>query len=206
MFSFFVFSFFSSFFLLHLLDKKYKFFFIFQILKVLSWNIRDFLSLKLETSISWNIRSIFRVVSFYFLSSELFFAKLSIVNFWQCSEYVSDSKSTRFLNMLLVLNMSGFWIYLSQNIRRFLFLKYKNFFGVSVSRKLVVFRENLRNFFRAGFLGENIRYFLREKNWGTKLESVLVSSIIYYYFHVHYAFFSLESRAGTCSSMMSHEK
>ena len=116
--------------------------FFFQILQVLSWNIRTFLSMKLESCISWNKRRFFRVGSFYFFSSELFFVRLYIVDFWQCSEYVSDSKSTRFLNMLLVLNMWGFWIYLSQNIRKFLFLKYKDFSGFFFPRKFGAFWES----------------------------------------------------------------
>ena len=136
----FFFSFFLLFFFALPWKEKYNIFF--QILQVLSWNLRSFLSMKLESCISWIIRSFSRVDSFYFFSSELFFVRLYIVDFWQCSEHVSDSKSTRFLNMLLVLNMWGFWIYLSQNIRKFLFLKYKDFSVVFFPRIFGAFWES----------------------------------------------------------------
>ena len=94
-----------------------------------------FLSLELESSISQNIRSFIRVGCFYFSSSGklessvsqslrkcsrcLLLAKISIVGFWQCSEYALGSKH------VMVLNIPGFWINLSRNIRKFRFLKYK---------------------------------------------------------------------------------
>ena len=34
-----------------------------------------------------------------------------IADVWHCSEYASGSEYNRVLNMLLVLNMLGFWIY-----------------------------------------------------------------------------------------------
>ena len=46
------------------------------------------------------------------------FIKNSIIDAWQWSEYASGSEYTRFINMLLALNMPGFWIYLSRNIRK----------------------------------------------------------------------------------------
>ena len=47
--------------------------------------------------------------------------------FWQCSEYeyILGTIYTRFLNMLVALNILGFWIYLSWNIGKLRFLKYK---------------------------------------------------------------------------------
>ena len=56
------------------------------------------------------------------------FAKRSIIDVWQCSEYVSDSKYAMVLNMLLVLNISGFWICHGSKYARvlnILFQKYK---------------------------------------------------------------------------------
>ena len=47
------------------------------------------------------------------------FSKRSIVDVWQCSEYVSVSKYTKVLNMLLVISMLGFWVYISRYIKRF---------------------------------------------------------------------------------------
>ena len=83
--------------------------------------------------------------------------------------------------------MPVFWIYLSQNIRKFCcgrvlnvpFLKYKKSSVSWILEKL--FWENIRNFFWAGFLGKNIKNFFREKFWGLRLESELGSPIIHYY-------------------------
>ena len=54
------------------------------------------------------------------------FSKRSIVDVWQYFEYASGSEYTRFLNMLPVLNMPGFWIYFSRNIRRFSYARVSN--------------------------------------------------------------------------------
>ena len=55
-----------------------------------------------------------------FFIFQTFFAKRPIVD---VSEYASGSKNTTILDMLLVLNISGFRIYLSQNIRNFRIVK-----------------------------------------------------------------------------------
>ena len=89
--------------------KQYKgFFFIFWFGKVASWNIT-------ESSVSWNIRKLFRAV---FLKKTFCGLRLEIaIGSYFCKivhhrgEYASSSKYTRVLNMLLVLNMLGFWIY-----------------------------------------------------------------------------------------------
>ena len=72
----------------------------FGVLGIPSWNIRSFLSLRQETSISENISSFFRVGFFHFSSSESYFLKYK--NFFRVS--------------------------ISWNIKRFRFLKYKEFF------------------------------------------------------------------------------
>ena len=51
-----------------------------------------------------------------------YFANRSIVDVWQCCECF------RVLNMLLVVNVSESWIYLSQNIKRFRFQKIRKVF------------------------------------------------------------------------------
>ena len=77
--------------------------------------------------------------------------------------------------MLLVLNMSGFWIYLFQNIRKFRLLKYKKrsvswnirifFLRFPFPKNWALSWENIRHFFRAGFWEprpESARAFLRK--------------------------------------------
>ena len=149
----------------------------FQTRKILSLNIRSFLGLGLHNFISQNIRNFLKVDSFCFSSSESYFLKYwarklhfqeykkvrkvavfvkrSIVNVWLCSEYISDSEFTRVLNMLLVLSMSGFWIYLSRNIRKFHFLKQKELFrGFRFLKYLKFSRDELK-----GSVSRNIRSF-----------------------------------------------
>ena len=97
-------------------------------------------------------------------------------NVWQCSEYSLGSKYTTVLDMLVVLNLSRFWIYVSQknkksllchneytfpemekssvrfwmylswDKKKFRFLKYKEFYRVVVFRSV-----------RKVFFWENIR-------------------------------------------------
>ena len=63
----------------------------------------------------------------------------------------------------MVLNMSRFWIYFLRNTRKFRFLKYEDFFGVSVSRKLMAFLRKYKKLFQ--------RRLSRESFGGLRLES-----------------------------------
>ena len=100
-------------------------FFQFSSLEVLSWNISKFHFLKYKKSFFEKIWETFSEQLFLnFLSLDLkvcyvaIFVKCSIVDISQCSEYTLGSEYTRVPNMLLVLNMLWFWIYLSRNIRK----------------------------------------------------------------------------------------
>ena len=63
--------------------------------------------------------------------------------------------------MLLVLNMRGFWIYLSQNKRKFRFLKYKRFFRFFSFLKHKEFWGDFHSSnIRKAFFWEKIRNFL----------------------------------------------
>ena len=108
---------------------------------LISWNIGNFLrvgffhfsssgsyflkykrNMRLESfiSVSQNIRKFFRK-RFWWLGLK---SALGIfIDVWQCSEYASGSEYTRVLNMLLVLNMSEFWICLSWNTGKTLLRK-----------------------------------------------------------------------------------
>ena len=84
--------------------------------------------MRLESSFSGNIRK---------SASVAIFAKHFIVDLWQYSEYALgcklyqgseytfNSKYVKVWNMFLVLNVLGFRICLSRNIRKFHFQKYK---------------------------------------------------------------------------------
>ena len=83
-----------------------------------------------------------------------YFCKTFIVYVWQCSECASGFEYTRFLNLFLVLNMPGFWIYLSWKIRKFGFPKIRKAF----------FWENIRTVLRAAFFRKKCKEFF--KCWG----------------------------------------
>ena len=116
------------------------------------------------------------------------FAKHSIVDVWQCSEFLGTNH-TWILNMLLVLNMLGFWIYLSRNIRQFRFLKYESSISWNIR---ISFVDSVSWNIRTAFFWENIRSFLilehKKFSWGgffflffeLRLKSVLDSCILYY--------------------------
>ena len=92
---------------------------------------------------------------------------------WQCSEY------TRVLNMLLVLNMLGFWIYLSWNIRKTFF---KKIWESSVSWKLeILFWEKYKKPFLSRFFRKKYQKFFRKKFWRLRPKSALGSWILYYW-------------------------
>ena len=112
-------------------------------------------NIRLESSIFGNIRSCFSW-NIRKCARQLFLQKRSIVDVWQSSKYALSSKYIRVLNMLIALNMAGFWIYLSRNIRKYRyasvlnipFLKYKEFFrGFQFLKfKKVPFPRNIRKF------------------------------------------------------------
>ena len=88
-----------------------------------------------------------------------FLQKHSIIDVWQCSEHASCFKFAMVqlcqgFEYASVLNMSGFWIDFFRDIRKLCFLKYKDFFGVSVSRKLGAFLRKYKKLFQSRFLRE----------------------------------------------------
>ena len=104
------------------------------------------------------------------------FAKRSISDVWQCSEYTVGSEYTRFLSMLLVLNMLGFWIYLSRNIGKTFS---KKIWEYSISWKLEnVFLKKYKKLFQSRFF----QGFFRERLWGLRPKTS-PGSFIYYYLH-----------------------
>ena len=90
-------------------------------------NLQGFISTNIRKAFFWeNLINFFRAGIFRGGTSkcvrQLVFAKLYIVDVWQCSEYALGFEYTRFLNMFLMRNMSGFWKYLSRNMRKLRFL------------------------------------------------------------------------------------
>ena len=76
------------------------------------------------------------------------------------------------LNTFWVLNMPWFWIYVSHNIRKPFFKKYRKVLFLENQKSF--FWENIRNFFKTGFLGKNIRNVLGKnfEVWGWKVDWV----------------------------------
>ena len=92
-------------------------------------------------------------ILFFFLEGGdffIFWAWAKVVKVVQVTlQYTTGSEHTRVLNMLLVLNMLGLWIYRSLNIRKFFFLKYEEFiFGGfrSWNIRKAFFWENIKDF------------------------------------------------------------
>ena len=87
----------------------------------------------------------------------LFLQKHSIIDVWQFSVYVSGSKYSRVLNMLLILNIPALWICLSQNIKKFHYAG----FWIYLSWNIRKFR--FKRFFRGFRFPEFTKSFLLRK-------------------------------------------
>ena len=99
---------------------KSRFFFIFRAREVTFWKMRSFLGFPFleiyEISVSWNIRNAFSQNFFYFSS------------LWQKVCLVAFFCKSLHRRCLTGFWMGWVWIYLSQNIRKFRFLKIKKAF------------------------------------------------------------------------------
>ena len=111
------------------IDKKFlrsRFLFVFEVLSAPFWNIRSFFLA------CGNIRNFLRVGVFHFLTSEIYFLKYK-KNIRVESSFSGNMWKFRYAMVLNIpfqkyktsFVMLGFWIFLSRNIRKFRFWKYK---------------------------------------------------------------------------------